>query len=114
MSGVFFAGLLRLPGAGCRRFRIIKAQHQSAAVKCSEEQPRPELARRSDGHSRARLERYRPKQAAAFRIQRIDAFGVPDDELPSPAGLANDRRAVAQLLGVERAPEFFPGLFVER
>src|ERR1039457_2113207 len=38
---------------------------------------------------------------------------MPEDKLPFAAGLVNDGRAVARLLGAQRAPDFFPGVFVE-
>src|ERR1019366_894227 len=38
---------------------------------------------------------------------------MPEDKLPFAAGLVNDGRAVARLLGAERAPDFFPGVLVE-
>src|SRR6185503_7894722 len=50
---------------------------------------------------------------SGLRIERIDRFGVPDDELALATELVDHRRTIARFLCAERAPEFLAAVLVQ-
>ena len=69
---------------------------------------------RCDGHAESRLQRHTPIDRASFRMERVDGFAVPDDDLPFPPYVEDRWRTITGFLGVERSPEFPSRLPIER
>ena len=113
VGGVLLVHLERAPDGGGGGFGRVEPQHERAAVKGGEEEQVAQLARRGDGHAGARFEGHRPIDLAGHRVERVGRLGMPEDELPLAAGLVDDRRAVARLLGAQRAPDLLAGVLVE-
>src|SRR5262249_42735991 len=67
------------------------------------------LSRSGDAESRADAPRVRPVQLATLGIERVDRFGVPDDDLPRATCVDDRRRTIARLARTQGAPEFFSG-----
>src|SRR5689334_14197177 len=71
------------------------------------------LPRRRDAQAGAHFHWHGPEQRASFRIERIDRFRVPNDELFSAGSFDHGWRTIARFLRRQRAPYFFAGHFVE-
>src|SRR5581483_5700052 len=92
----------------------VEVKRHRAVVKASEVQQVIHLAWRGDGHAGTNLGWFRPINFASLRVQRVDGFGVPDDELSLAAGGEKGRGAISWFLGGEAAPDFLAVIFVER
>ena len=112
--GVALAAFLRAPDHGGGGFLPVEFQHHRAVVERGDEQLITDMARRGHAQAGTRDKFFAPINFARFRIERVDRFRMPDDELPFSAGLDDRRRTIARLLRRECAPEFLAGVLVER
>src|SRR5206468_5435528 len=104
--GVLFTHFLALPDLGDRWFVRIKAKHHRTIVKAREVEQVTHSSGSGDGHAGPDLTGLRPIALARFRVQRVDRFRMPDDELTFAAGFKNHRRTIAWLFGGECPPQF--------
>src|SRR4029434_4445504 len=54
-----------------------------------------------------------PMKRPGLGVERVQRLGMPDEQLPLAAGVVDDRRRVARLLGAQSAPKFLAGILIE-
>ncbi|MDB6123220.1 MAG: hypothetical protein JWQ71_2213 [Pedosphaera sp.] len=111
--GIFLADFFALPDEGGGGFVVVEAEGHGTVVEAGEEEEVVHLARGGDGHGEFDVDGVRPIDFAGFGIERVDGFGMPDDELTFAATLNDGGRAVAGFLGGKGVPDFLAGIFVE-
>src|SRR5437899_12969741 len=82
----------------------IQFHHHGPAVKARDKEFAILHARRRYRHAGLHRQFFGPVQFSRLRIEAIDGFGMPNDELTLAAGLDNNRRAIAWLLGRKSVP----------
>src|SRR6266478_2261560 len=88
-------------------------EHLGVIEGAGQEEPFAQLPRRRDGHAHVRVGRFGPVDFARFRIEPVDLFAIPDNELALAAGFIDHWGTIARLLSSQGVPNLLAGVLVE-
>ena len=111
--GVFLAVAIALPRQRGGRFVLGEFHHHRPVVKCCHKQLVPDLPRCRHRQPKPKPERLRPVNLPRVRVQRVDRFRMPDDQLLHATGLDECRWTIPRLTRGQAAPHLFAGQLVK-